>query len=77
MPSLPQGEGWGEGIRKATVLIFIIPHPGLIPEGEGVTTFYDILLWEKHFHPLPLLGCCKSPLSLRERVGVRGSAATN
>jgi hypothetical protein len=44
---LPPGEGWGEGIRKANALIFIFPHPSLLPEGEGATTFCDTLRREK------------------------------
>jgi len=28
-------------------LIFIPPHPSLLPEGEGVTTFYNTLRWER------------------------------
>lgn len=36
---LPQGEGLGEGMRKANDLMYGTPHPVLLPEGEG--THFD------------------------------------
>ena len=36
---LPQGEGWGEGIKMNKPIILNPPHPGLLPEGEGITLF--------------------------------------
>ena len=37
-----KAEGWGEGIKKASALIILPPHPRLLPQGEGVRA-----LWEK------------------------------
>jgi hypothetical protein len=38
---------YGFQLRKANALIFILPHPSLLPEGEGTTIFCDTLLRER------------------------------
>jgi hypothetical protein len=34
-------------IKQDNCLIFISPHPSLLPEGEGAIPFYDTLQGEK------------------------------
>jgi hypothetical protein len=37
----PQGEGWGEGSVSGKPLFYLSPHPGLLPEGEGMTAIIE------------------------------------
>ncbi len=39
---LPQGEGWGEGIKIDNPLFYLSPHPVLLPKGEGITPNYRV-----------------------------------
>ena len=35
LPPLPQGEGWGEGIKNSRYRTELSPHPNLLSQGAG------------------------------------------